>query len=183
MSNQALGANTDRLNAAIASAEKALTQRNYGVRARVAMGDERWLVFGKDHKTWRLMVESGQQVNPLADTSRETRVDAVAFLPALLTALREEAAAQALVVGRAAATAEAFVTSLEVSEARSSSNMATKTDVMNTVESLVSKFVYHDRKEDEQLPRTELNRLIRTGEVTVDEIVAKFREGLVETFS
>jgi hypothetical protein len=28
----------------------------------------------------------------------------------------------------------------------------------------------------------ELNRLIKTGEVTVDEIVSTFRQGLVDTF-
>lgn len=60
--------------------------------------------------------------------------------------------------------------------------MATKKDVMDVVDTLVSRFVYDDRKGCETLPMEELNRLIKTGEVTVDEIVAKFREGLVETF-
>jgi hypothetical protein len=60
--------------------------------------------------------------------------------------------------------------------------MATKKDVLDVVDTLVSRFVYDDRKGSDQLPLEELNRLIKTGEVTVDEIVSTFRQGLVDTF-
>lgn len=41
-------------------------------------------------------------------------------------------------------------------------------------------FLVHDRKEDEELPRGEIESAIDTGHVTVDEIANTFRAALVE---
>jgi hypothetical protein len=50
--------------------------------------------------------------------------------------------------------------------------------ILDTVTDLVSMFMYYDRKEDEDLPRGEIEEAIAFGEVTVDEIVARFRAGV-----
>lgn len=50
--------------------------------------------------------------------------------------------------------------------------------VAATVSDLVSNFLYYDRKEDEDLPRGEIDRMVASGEVTIDEIVTLFRAEL-----
>jgi hypothetical protein len=50
--------------------------------------------------------------------------------------------------------------------------------ILGTVDDLVGQFMYYDRKEDEQLPRGQIEEAIAAGEVSVDEIVAAFRKGL-----
>lgn len=51
-----------------------------------------------------------------------------------------------------------------------------------TVDELVSDFLYYGRKEDEILPQGQIEEAIAAGEITVDDIVARFaqkvREGL-----
>jgi len=54
--------------------------------------------------------------------------------------------------------------------------------ILNTIEDLVSKFVYYDRKEDEELSMKQLNKAVKDGIVTIDEIVAEFRKHLENTF-
>lgn len=51
--------------------------------------------------------------------------------------------------------------------------------VLGTVDDLVGDFLYYGRKEDEDLPRGEIERLIGKGSLTVDEIVERFRSALV----
>lgn len=46
--------------------------------------------------------------------------------------------------------------------------------VKSTVEALVASFVYYDRKEDEDLPEGELQQLIKSGELTVQDIAILF---------
>lgn len=46
------------------------------------------------------------------------------------------------------------------------------------VDDLLSSFLYYDRKECEELPRGEIEDAVAAGEITVDEMVAKFRAGL-----
>lgn len=57
-----------------------------------------------------------------------------------------------------------------------------RSDIITAVEDLVADFVYYDRKEDEDLPRGSIQGAIDAGEISVDEIVARFaaslREGL-----
>jgi len=50
------------------------------------------------------------------------------------------------------------------------------TELQNTIDDLVGKFLYYDRKEDEELPRGEIERMVRDGETTVDAIVKRFEE-------
>lgn len=61
--------------------------------------------------------------------------------------------------------------------------MATKEQILGTVEDLVGSFLHYDRKEDEDLPRGAVEDAIAAGEVTVDEIAAKFRSALEDGMS
>ena len=47
--------------------------------------------------------------------------------------------------------------------------------VLDTVSDLVGNFLYYQRKEDEDLPVGAIEKMVAAGEITVDEIVAKFR--------
>lgn len=51
--------------------------------------------------------------------------------------------------------------------------------VLDTVEDLVRDFLYYDRKEDEDLPRDEIEAAIEAGEITADEIVEAFKRHLM----
>lgn len=53
-----------------------------------------------------------------------------------------------------------------------------KQTILLTVRDLVSNFLYYDRKEDEELGRGAIEEAVKSGEITVDEIVAEFRERL-----
>ena len=50
--------------------------------------------------------------------------------------------------------------------------------ILNTVDDLVGSFLYYDRKEDEELPRGAIDQAVADGEITVEEIVERFRAGL-----
>ena len=50
--------------------------------------------------------------------------------------------------------------------------------ILRTVDNVVASFLYYDRKEDEELPRGAIEEAIEAGEITVDEIVTRFREAL-----
>lgn len=51
--------------------------------------------------------------------------------------------------------------------------------ISDTVKDLVEDLLYDDRKEDDELRRGEIEESIRSGEITVDEIVAIFRSQLL----
>ena len=53
-----------------------------------------------------------------------------------------------------------------------------KVQIGNTIDDLVSDFLYYDRGEDEDLPRGDIEKAIASGLVTVDEITAHFRKSL-----
>jgi hypothetical protein len=53
-----------------------------------------------------------------------------------------------------------------------------KDKILDTVEDLVSNFLYYDRQNDEDLPMNVIEETIKNGEITVDEIVAKFKAEL-----
>lgn len=57
-----------------------------------------------------------------------------------------------------------------------------KNKILGHVSDLVGDFVYYDRKECEDLSYDDLRKAIVSGEITVDEIVDKFREGMQDTF-
>ena len=63
------------------------------------------------------------------------------------------------------------------------SNEELKTLIEGTISDLVSAFVYYDRKEDEELPRGEIERLLDEGVITAEWIVEKFAEKLRESLS
>ncbi len=50
--------------------------------------------------------------------------------------------------------------------------------ILNTVDDLVSDFLFYDRKEDEELSADDLDDAIDQAEITVDEIVDLFRAKL-----
>ena len=54
-----------------------------------------------------------------------------------------------------------------------------KEQILMAVDELVSSFSYYDRKEDEDLLRGDIEGAVFRGEITVDEIVDKFRASLM----
>jgi hypothetical protein len=50
--------------------------------------------------------------------------------------------------------------------------------ILDYVDDLVSDFLYYDRKDDEQLRRGDIENAIESGEISIDDIVNKFRECL-----
>ena len=61
--------------------------------------------------------------------------------------------------------------------------MSLRQTIMTTVDDLVRDFVYYDRKEDDELSAADLESAISCGQVTVDEIVERFRVQLKEAFT
>jgi len=53
-----------------------------------------------------------------------------------------------------------------------------KKKVMNIISDLVGAFLYYDRKECEELPVGEIDKLVKANEITIDEMVAEFRKNL-----
>ena len=54
--------------------------------------------------------------------------------------------------------------------------------VLDTISDLCGDFLYYDRKEDEELDMETLNRIVESGEITIDEMVSEFRKHLEDTF-
>jgi len=52
--------------------------------------------------------------------------------------------------------------------------------IHNTTKDLVVKFLYYNRKEDEELPVGAIDDAIKSGETSVEEIVAVFEKSLRE---
>ena len=50
--------------------------------------------------------------------------------------------------------------------------------ILLTVDDLVSKLLWYDRRDDEDLPRGEIEAAIRAGELTVEAIVLHFGRAL-----
>jgi hypothetical protein len=53
-----------------------------------------------------------------------------------------------------------------------------KEHILGVISDLVSNFLYYDRKEDGDLPKGAIDKAVRDGEITVDEMVQAFREEL-----
>lgn len=53
--------------------------------------------------------------------------------------------------------------------------------ILNTIEDLCSDFLYYDRKENEDLSYEQLKGAVLSGEITIDEMVDKFRKHLEDT--
>ena len=52
--------------------------------------------------------------------------------------------------------------------------------IENIITDMISDFLYYDRKEDEDLSRGAIEDAVSSGEITLDEIVNKFREELTK---
>ena len=59
-------------------------------------------------------------------------------------------------------------------------NEETKEIIFGSVEDLVSNFLYYDRKEDEDLPVGKIEELIEDKTISIDELVERFRQALLE---
>ncbi len=46
--------------------------------------------------------------------------------------------------------------------------------ILDTIDDLVSDFLYYDRKEDEELPLNVIEQAVLKGEVSISDMVAKF---------
>lgn len=53
--------------------------------------------------------------------------------------------------------------------------------ILASINDLVVNFTYYDRKEDEDLSYEDLQAAIEEGEITIDEIVEKFRKQLARS--
>lgn len=56
-----------------------------------------------------------------------------------------------------------------------------KQRILNEISDLCSDFLYYDRKGSD-LKTEQLNECVRSGEITIDEMVAEFKKHLVNTF-
>lgn len=52
--------------------------------------------------------------------------------------------------------------------------------ILITAEDLMKNFLFYDRRDDEELPRGAIEKALRNGTVTVDDILAVFRSALEE---
>lgn len=57
--------------------------------------------------------------------------------------------------------------------------MTKKELILKAVGELVSDFIYYDRKMDINLPKGEIEKSIKSGEITIDEIVESFKNTLI----
>ena len=57
-----------------------------------------------------------------------------------------------------------------------------KLQILDTISDLCTNFLYYDRKEDENLPLGEIERAVKSGEITVEEMVEAFRKELQKSF-
>jgi len=100
---------TDRLNAELVKAEKALVTLAVIVSAEVPLDDGHLLGFGKKERDWILYVRSSDgTMQPLLSMSRAVRTKAAHQLPALWVALTNETEAQVRQVNQAAQVAAEF---------------------------------------------------------------------------
>jgi hypothetical protein len=58
----------------------------------------------------------------------------------------------------------------------------TKQLILDNISDSVSNLLYYNRKEDDNLTIKKLNKAIKDGEITIDEMVAEFRKHLENSF-
>lgn len=54
-----------------------------------------------------------------------------------------------------------------------------KEQILGLIPDLISGFLYYDRKEDENVTRDTIQNAIKNGDITIEEIVEKFKEELI----
>ena len=52
--------------------------------------------------------------------------------------------------------------------------------IFDTIDDLVSRFLYYDRKDDEELQIGDIEKVINRGYVSVDEIAERFKNKFIE---
>lgn len=57
-----------------------------------------------------------------------------------------------------------------------------KETILLKIGDLCTDFLFYDRKEDEDLTIEQLNESVKSGEITIEEMVAEFRKNLENTF-
>ena len=55
-----------------------------------------------------------------------------------------------------------------------------KQTIINNIDDIIAKFLYYDRKEDEDLPVGAIEEAIKSGDITYGEIVDRFKQQLFE---
>ncbi len=55
--------------------------------------------------------------------------------------------------------------------------------ILDSVSDLAKNLVDYDRRDDEELPRGEIEKAVAEGEITMDEMVEQFRMALMEELS
>lgn len=55
--------------------------------------------------------------------------------------------------------------------------------ILDTISDLCASFLYYDRKEDEDLSAKDIYESVKSGEVTIDEMVDAFRKHLEDTIN
>lgn len=58
-----------------------------------------------------------------------------------------------------------------------------KQTILKAISDLCMDFTYYDRKEDEELSEEQLDEAILSGDITIDEIVAKFKKELEDIYN
>lgn len=58
-----------------------------------------------------------------------------------------------------------------------------KENILNTIDDLCSDFLYYDRKEDEELSFDDIQEAVKSGEITLDEMVERFKNNLEDTLN
>ena len=53
-----------------------------------------------------------------------------------------------------------------------------KQKVLDIISDAVSNLLYYNRKEDSEMPVGKINKLVKKGDITIDEMVAEFRKNL-----
>lgn len=84
---------------------------------------------------------------------------------------------RAIAAGKLPAGAEAWMRAREGGRGVSE-RLLTKEDVFLAIDDLVSDFLYYDRKESESLPLGAIDDMVNHGQITIAEMVERFRKGL-----
>ncbi len=55
--------------------------------------------------------------------------------------------------------------------------------ILDTISDLCASFLYYDRKEDEELSAKDIYESVKSGEITIDEMVDAFRKHIEDTIN
>jgi hypothetical protein len=58
-----------------------------------------------------------------------------------------------------------------------------KQKILDAIDDLCSNFLYYDRKEDEDLSSEQLEQAVKKGDITIEEMVEKFKQCLERKFN